>query len=203
MRRDYIRSTHFPKTSSPESYQKCLPSNQHTGRLNRWQRRVSPLQDQWCLSFMQCTVNNKKFHFGDEFPSCSDVAMTEQYYMQIQVFYVWLRHCNNYSLTWTDVVLDFSYVTGYREQTSWRREILSEARKQPVFFLIKIFTKKLYRHSWTNNEDFSYVFVAEQATFCATFGNPGLWDTQQVCPMWFFVCLRQSKRNIKLSVTQN
>ena len=38
-----------------------------------------------------------------------------------------------------------------------------------------------------NNEDFVYVFVSEQDTICATFGNPGLWDTQQVSSVWFLL----------------
>ena len=48
---------------------------------------------------MQCMVNNKKLHFGDEFPSCSDAAMTEHYYMQIQVLMKKLKIKN-----WTNCI---------------------------------------------------------------------------------------------------
>jgi len=37
---------------------------------------------------MQCMINNKKMHFGDEFSSCSDVAMPERYYMKLQVLHL-------------------------------------------------------------------------------------------------------------------
>ena len=60
--------------------------------------------------------------------------MTEQYYMQNKYLNSEFVICKNYSLPCTGVVLDFSYVTGYREQTSRRREFLSEVRKQPVFY---------------------------------------------------------------------
>ena len=51
-------------------------------KANRLQR-VSTLQDQLGPFFMQYLVNNKKLYFGDKFSSCSDVATTERFYMQI------------------------------------------------------------------------------------------------------------------------
>jgi hypothetical protein len=60
-----------------------------------------------------------------------------------------------------------------------------------------------------NNEHLNYVFVAEQGTFCATFGNLGLWDTQQVSSLWFLLsdvllCLPSSvEKKQNFWVTQN
>jgi hypothetical protein len=152
-------------------------------------------------------VNNKKLRFGDEVSSCSDVAMTEQFYMQIQVLHIWLRLCNNYSLPRTGVGLDLSHVTGQRDPASQWREFLSEVRKQPSFY--KNIRKENIRTFLNEYWRFSYVFIAEQATFCATFVNPRLWETQPVSSLWSLLsdvvlCLPSSvEKKTKFSVKQN
>jgi hypothetical protein len=82
---DYVRSMRIPKPSRPEGYQKCPLCYQHSGRINSKDCSVCQRYNvNWALSVIQCKVNNE-VGFADEFPAGSEAAMTEQFYMQMQV----------------------------------------------------------------------------------------------------------------------